>query len=485
MSCNISCKFCKSSQSLLHSGLALAICSKRAPILHLSRISSRSIMDIYFSLHFYHFSMAPPRTASKRGKLPAPRRPVTRRMGARTPQRGVSGPVATRSETGQCTSASNVTTSGHGQTDAAASYPVADERPLSAVVTTSIVELIKQTVSDELRSALLSMQETQLGTGSQRVEGQEPLPCDLPLPSVSFETPPTDSPQLMQSTWALDGGEHDIISCDNSTMQAPGEHAIPDSFPIDAHVTDSLKQKIWSNEFIELSQLLKGNSEPEHFNITMSSGSGVPSLCLLPKKRQGISSIDQWNTAFTIFMSVYLTKFPLEAKAILKYSETVNVLQKKGGNFLAFDENVRYLRQCKLSAWDTFHTEQYVEAMTQFKQPTSSTPSPTGRQIPRGFCFEHHEGRRCDGCRHNHRCPWCGGSHPATKCPGPNTRQSDPRGYPLNQPFRGQFAPTGQNFGNQRFRPQLYRPQTRQFTPNRFKHFPRNQNNKMGPRYPY
>ena len=66
-------------------------------------------------------------------------------------------------------------------------------------------------------------------------------------------------------------------------------------------------------------------------------------------------------------MSVYLTKFPLEARAILKYSETVNVLQKKGGNFLAFDENVRYLRQCKLSAWDTFHTEQYVEAMTQYR----------------------------------------------------------------------------------------------------------------------
>ena len=286
-------------------------------------------MDIYFSLHFYHFSMAPPRTASKLGKLPAPRRPVTRRMGARTPQRGVSGPVATHSETGQSTSASDVTTSGYGQTDAAASYPGADARPLSAVVTTSIVELIKQTVSDELRSALHSMQETQLGTGSQRVEGQEPLPCDLPLPSVSFETPPTDSPQRMQSTWALDGGEHDIISCDNSTMQAQGEHAIPDSFPIDARVTDSLKQNIWSNEFIELSQLLKGNSEPEHFNITMSSGSGVPSLCLLPKKRQGITSIDQWNTAFTIFMSVYLTKFPLEAKAILKYSETVNVLQKK------------------------------------------------------------------------------------------------------------------------------------------------------------
>ena len=33
-----------------------------------------------------------------------------------------------------------------------------------------------------------------------------------------------------------------------------------------------------------------------------------------------------------------------------------------------------------------------MEAMTPSKQPTS-TPSPTGRHIPRGFCFEHHEGR--------------------------------------------------------------------------------------------
>ena len=155
-----------------------------------------------------------------------------------------------------------------------------------------------------------------------------------------------------------------------------------------------------------------------------------------------------------------------------------------GGNFLAFDENVRYLRQYKLSAWDTFHTEQYVEAMTPSKQPTS-TPSLTGKQIPRGFCFEHHEVRFCHGCRHNHKCPWCGGSHPATKCPGPNGRQSDARVHPVNQPFRGQYAHTGHNFGNQRFRPQLFRPQTIQFTPTRFKHFPRNQYNRMGPRYPY
>ena len=175
MLCNISCKF-----SLILASHCLTVAwpwlyALRENPFYISRIRSMSIMDIYFSPHFYHFSMAQPRTASKRGKLPAPRWPVTRWMCARTPQRGVSGSVATRSETGQSTSASDVTTSGHGLTDAAASYPGADESPLSAEVTTSIVELIKQTVSDELRSALHSMQEAPLGTGNQRVESQEPL----------------------------------------------------------------------------------------------------------------------------------------------------------------------------------------------------------------------------------------------------------------------------------------------------------------------
>ena len=122
-------------------------------------------------------------------------------MSAKNPQQGVSGSVVTRSESGQSTSSTDATTSGQRLTEAAScSYPGAAESPLSAEVTTSIVELIKQTVRQELRSALNSMQETQLGAGSQRVEGQGPLPCHLPPPSVSFEIPPPERPQPTQST---------------------------------------------------------------------------------------------------------------------------------------------------------------------------------------------------------------------------------------------------------------------------------------------
>ena len=85
-------------------------------------------------------------------------------------------------------------------------------------------------------------------------------PCDLPSLSVSFGLPPSESPQLTQSSWALDGGQHQILSVDSRTMQAQRAHAIPDTFPIDARVQEGIKQKIWSNEFIDLAQLLKPKS---------------------------------------------------------------------------------------------------------------------------------------------------------------------------------------------------------------------------------
>ena len=63
----------------------------------------------------------------------------------------------------------------------------------------------------------------------------------------------------------------------------------------------------------------------------MSTGGGVPALRLQPKQRAKISSIDQWCSAFNIFMTTCLIKFPAQEQAILKYSETVRHIKKSGG----------------------------------------------------------------------------------------------------------------------------------------------------------
>ena len=143
--------------------------------------------------------------------------------------------------------------------------------------------------------------------------------------------------------------------------------------------------------------------------MTMSTASGSPSLCLLPRKQKQISTLDHWNSAFDIFMTIYLTKYPTQAVAMLKRSETVNQLGKKGGDFIKYDENGRYLMQSKVMSWDIFHPEQYVQVMTNVNNimPGKNNSSP----IARGYCFEHHAGRFCPGCVHSHRCPACQGPH--------------------------------------------------------------------------
>ena len=194
-----------------------------------------------------------------------------------------------------------------------------------------------------------------------------------------------------------------------------------------------LKHKIWSNEYIQLNQLLNPDQH-DRFNVSISSQSGVPSLCLLPKNKETILTIEQWNAAFTVYMTIYLTSFPTETHAILKYSQTINHMFTNGGDFITYDKNVRYMRQSNISPWDTFHTELYVRAVT-------GTRHNNGRPIPRGYCFEHHAGRLCTGCVHSHKCPWCGAMHPANTCPNPGTRRQTNRPQTANntyQPFRGQ-----------------------------------------------
>ena len=57
-------------------------------------------------------------------------------------------------------------------------------------------------------------------------------------------------------------------------------------------------------------------------------GSGVPTLCLQPKQRADITSIDQWCSVFNISMTINLKKCHTQAQAILKYSETVRHIER-------------------------------------------------------------------------------------------------------------------------------------------------------------
>ena len=286
------------------------------------------------------------------------------------------------------------------------------ERIITARVTDSLADVIKLSVQQALSNHLPSYQLPVASTSG--VEGQEPRPC------------------LVDTALG-------IVETEGQEPQPSGIHAnlstsVASSIALDAVIPDSIKQKIWANEYVDLVQLLKP-SDWGQYSLALTTGTGAPALCLQPKRKTTIVSIDQWCSAFNIFMTIFLTKFQTQAQSILQYCETVRRIEKAGGDFVSFDENVRIQRQNNPTAWDTFNAEQYVVAMTHSNKSPSSNFTPA-HKVPRGFCFAFHAGRFCPGCQHSHMCPGCGGSHPSSKCQAAREHIHAPH-FPQQQQMRG------------------------------------------------
>jgi len=298
-------------------------------------------------------------------------------------------------------------------------------------LSSSLQDMIKETVSN----AVLAMSTTRSsGTESNvtgvGVEQQERRSDVSDLPSVSQGMNLNINPTL-----AIPVREHE----GSLPMSAP--------LPLDARVPDSTKRKIWAGEFVDMYHLLEPQKWDD-YTLSVAGNEGGPTLSLQSKKRQKTFSIDEWCSAFNTFTTIYLVKYPSESGSILKYMETVRVVAQKGGDFIKFDENFRYLRQRTKMSWDWFPSELYVNALlgsnTKFTnkkvapQSGTSTRLSDGFNIPNGFCFTYHRygQRSCMGdCGYDHKCPKCYSFHSYTNCHMKGLSQFE------GNPYRHSFSP--------------------------------------------
>ena len=207
----------------------------------------------------------------------------------------------------------------------------------------------------------------------------------------------------------------------------PGQCFQSVGLPVDARVSEKLREKIWKDEFIDFGSLLANPVLANRFQLTVHNAENgpLPSLCIEPiSKSKKITSIESWLSSFHIFVGVYTKRFPHEAPALMKYCETIQDLAGRGHNWKYYDENFRFLRQAHRSAlpWDRIHDELWLKSH-QVTSPRSLPPAITGRltgkvdTTRKGYCFRFHKGRKCPpGCAYKHLCYKCEGSHPVSKC---------------------------------------------------------------------
>ena len=203
------------------------------------------------------------------------------------------------------------------------------------------------------------------------------------------------------------------------------------SVPLTSRVSSKIKAKIWANEFISFGTLLSNSPQEvgKYSSMAPSVGaSSQPQLTLEPcHTSKRITTISQWVSAFTIFVSVYSEKVANEAAPLMKYCEVVPDLASKGGDWHWYDEQFRYLRQSSPDQypWDQIHWELWLRASNPVRK--SQTQPPTNKRFrshwfPKGTCWAFHSGKHCGGCQFEHLCFRCGGKHPGGQCSAPYTK---------------------------------------------------------------
>lgn len=200
-------------------------------------------------------------------------------------------------------------------------------------------------------------------------------------------------------------------------MDAAKTGFVSAAIPLHSRVPMKTKEKIWADEYVELSTLQDENVD----DVTISVQSGQISTTSSAKKK--FLTVEQWTDAFGVFSSVYRLKYPSQSEQLSTYMGVVRKIANEKGAWHYYDTNFRKIKGvCNLS-WDQIHSELYVTALSRKQLPRFRA----GRDLPGKersrstiayTCHKYNKGTYCSGCDYRHVCKYsnCGGKHPGYKC---------------------------------------------------------------------
>ena len=212
----------------------------------------------------------------------------------------------------------------------------------------------------------------------------------------------------------------------------------PNTIPLAASVPDTLKAKIWANQYFPIRQILTNKQKPAIKVVPDGDSFAIQPMATLSD--QEIENLDQWLSAFARYSCVYLFQKPLEGPALFHYQETIRDLAREGGDWRYYDENFRKYRQGGLIGWDVHCAELWSKAVSKGKSGvgqagtvTSQGKAPQHKRMaekqpgsfPKGMCWQYHRSGSCQipNCRFQHSCFHCQGLHPIFLCKSEGSSQ--------------------------------------------------------------
>ncbi|CAG2219169.1 unnamed protein product [Mytilus edulis] len=130
------------------------------------------------------------------------------------------------------------------------------------------------------------------------------------------------------------------------------------------HVPFKIKEKIWEGKFIELHSLLrtqKAMEEVDEGDLKLKRGK----ICIEKRSSSVNLSINEWTSAFMVFMSVYIEKYCTRAQELLKYMRDIRLAATRSENWATYDEQFRLkIEKNPNLSWGNIHGEYWLLHIT-------------------------------------------------------------------------------------------------------------------------
>lgn len=293
---------------------------------------------------------------------------------------------------------------------------------------------------------------------------QEPGPsrsreCAIAIESEDVATvnqslPPTPVPALAIQSGTSIGVESQYVDSIHTLLSS--------------NVSNSLKSKIISSSYIDISLLLDNTSLTESSEKRIffnDKGELVTREVVRPSIK--IQSISRWTDAFLVYASIYASAHPESFQGLLKYLHDIRLGASRCGEgdlgWKKYDEQFRLRRSIDpTKQWSKVDYELWLMFMTSSPQ-SKVTLSPNSPAFNK--CYNFNFKGICDrpSCQYMHKCIRCSGAHPQYQCPL------------SNHVFKATNRPRAPLQGQSHFRPPVSHP-TQTPRPQRY----------MGPRnFPY
>ena len=190
--------------------------------------------------------------------------------------------------------------------------------------------------------------------------------------------------------------------------------------PLFTKINGKLKEKIISNEFVDMADILDPPSDLEPFDFHLSVKHNGRVGLTSGKKRKYLT-IESWTDAFSIFASVLRQSNKSNSdlpEDLAIYMDLVRSIQKDGGDWYHYDMSFRKSRQADVSiSWRQVDQVLYSRALMKKLGGASVASSSFRNQSFRRFCFKFNEGKPCPtNCKYPHICSTCFKSHSKLQC---------------------------------------------------------------------